>query len=111
MMYLTYDNYVNRGGNLPESVFTYIEAKAEKKLDYYTHYRIKTFEKPPTEVEDVIFEFINFLEKHSPVDKSIASYSNGIESFSFRENVDPFVELYSIAKEYLDYDLISATLD
>lgn len=110
-MYLTYEKYVSRGGTLSESVFNYIEGKAERKLDYYTHYRIKELEDIPPEVEDVIFEFIMFLDKNEATANNLSSYSNGIESFSFKENVDPFVNLYSIAREYLDISLISAVVD
>ena len=114
-LYLTYDDYVTRGVTLSEDVFNYIESKAERKLDYYTHMRVRYLEndgKPiPKEVSDVIYEFIKFLENPTIADKTIASYSNGIESFTFNQNVDPFVELYNLAREYLDGDLISACVD
>ena len=114
-LYLTYDDYVTRGGTLSEDVFNYIESKAERKLDYYTHMRVRYLENDgtpiPKEVSDVIYEFIKFLENPTTADKTIASYSNGIESFTFNQNVDPFVELYNLAREYLDVDLISACVD
>lgn len=110
-MYLTYQSYVERGGTLQESKFNYIEGKAEKKLDYFTHYRIKGLSEVPKEVEDVIFEFVMSLENSQSTNGNIAAYSNGIESFTFDNKIDPFVNLYSLALEYLDIDLISAAVD
>ena len=110
-LYLTYDDYVTRGGTLSEDVFNYIESKAERKLDYYTHMRVRYLENDGKPIPNEVSDVIKFLENPTTADKTIASYSNGIESFTFNQNVDPFVELYNLAREYLDVDLISACVD
>ena len=110
-MYLSYDDYVNFGGNLDESKFLMYEKKAETKLDYYTQNRIKSLDVIIDEVKTCVFEFICYLLDNSTNDSNLTSYSNGVESFSFNTNVDPYAELYRIALEILPINLITSHVD
>ena len=109
MAYLTYSEYASLGGIVSSSDFTNLELKARRKVDYFTQNRLQTATTIISEVKELMTEFINRMS-NSPVNGNITSYSNGIESFGFKENqTDAFnSELYQMAIEYLPVELISA---
>ena len=112
MAYITFAEYENFGGTVSSSDFTNLELKARHKLDYFTQNRLQTATTIISEVKELMTEFINRIA-NSPVNGNITSYSNGIESFGFKENqTDAFnKELYQMAVEYLTIELITCTID
>lgn len=110
-MYLSYDEYKDFGGNLDESQFLRYEKKAEIKLDYYTQNRVKSLDVIIDEVKNCMFEFICYMLDNAPTGSNFTSYSNGVESFSFNTDADPYAELYRIALEILPIELITSHID
>jgi hypothetical protein len=87
--YITYDEYVELGGNLPEDVFPRLLRKAQRYLDYITFNRIKLLPSIPDEVKEVLADFVDKFNKKEEVSgsfSSASSYSNGVESVTFKEN-------------------------
>ena len=112
MAYLSFEEYTTFGGTLTESSFNIYEPKARRKLDSFTQNRLRTATTIISEVKELMTEFINRMQS-SPLNGNITSYSNGIESFGFKENqTDAFnSELYQMAIEYLPIELISAYVE
>ena len=112
MAYLTFQEYQNLGGTVSTTDFNIYEPKARRKLDYFTQNRLQTATTIISEVKELMTEFINRMQ-NSPLNGNITSYSNGIESFGFKENqTDAFnTELYQLAIEYLPIELISAYVE
>lgn len=110
MAYLTFAEYGTLGGTITtESVFTVLERKAERKLDYFTQDRLKTATTIISEVKELMVEFVDKIQ-NSPLNGNVTSYSNGIESFGFGTNQTDALEseLYNLAVEYLPIELISS---
>lgn len=110
MAYLTFSEYTELGGTIAdESVFTNLERKAERKLDYFTQDRLKTATTIISEVKELLVEFVNKIQ-NSPLNGNVTSYSNGIESFGFEKNqIQAFEnELHDLAVEYLPIELITS---
>lgn len=112
MAYITYQEYISFGGTVVESTFNILEPKARRKVDYFTQNRLQTATTILSEVKELMTEFINRMQ-NKPVNGNVTSYSNGIESFGFKENqTDAFnSELYQMAIEYLPVELISAYVE
>jgi hypothetical protein len=108
MAYLTFLEYGNFGGTVTESTFDILEPKARRKLDYFTQNRLQTATTIISEVKELMAEFINRMQ-NKPVNGNVTSYSNGIESFGFKENQNDALnkELYQMAVEYLPIELIT----
>lgn len=107
--YLTYDDYKELGGTLPEKEFQLTERKAQRWLDYFTFDRCKQLEVIPNEVREVLKEFIDRLtafEAQKEAGETITQYSNSVEQLTFKVKTeeDTKKELSSIALEWLpDY--------
>lgn len=89
--YITYDEYVELGGKLTEDVFPQFERKAQRYLDYITFNRIKLLPVVPDEVKEVLTDFIDKFYKNEEASgsySSASSYSNGVESVTFKENAN-----------------------
>lgn len=89
--YITYQDYTALGGIVPESDFANVERKAQRQLDSYTFDRIKQLTTIPDEVKEVLTEYINkiYANEKSSVSSSLASsYSNGVESITYKENAE-----------------------
>lgn len=113
MAYLTWTEYQNLSGKITtESVFTPLEKKAERKLDYFTQDRLNTATTIIDEVKELMVEFVDRIQ-NSPLNGNVTSYSNGIESFGFGQNqTDSFnSELYQLAVEYLPVELITSYVE
>src|SRR5574344_595914 len=112
MAYLTYQEYISFGGTVTESTFNILEPKARRKVDYFTQNRLQTATTIISEVKELMTEFINKMSVPA-LNGNVTSYSNGIESFGFKENqTDAFnSELYQMAIEYLPVELISAYVE
>lgn len=92
MGYLSFDEYQKLGGKCPADIFPLQQFDMEAKMDYITFGRLsKMIEKLETVPDDIkMLEVIlinNSYEitanKGSSSNAGIASYSNGIESFSY----------------------------
>lgn len=109
-MYLSYADFIERGGDMPEAAFLQLERVAENKLKYYTHGRIDKLESITEEVKDTMYAFICELKCATRPSGQLASYSNGIESFTFDSSIDPDSVLYNIAVQNLPIELISSVI-
>lgn len=109
MEYLTYEEYTTLGGTVSETLFTKLERKSERKLDYFTQNRLKALTVIPSEVKECMIEFVDRIQ-NEPLNGNISSYSNSIESISYSENQASALndELYQIAVEYLPIEYITA---
>ena len=61
--YLTYMEYMSRGGDLPENDFSIAEMKARKRIDYLTDSRVAAMAAVPEEVKASIMTLITVDEK------------------------------------------------
>ncbi len=61
--YLSYTEYQQHGGDLPETDFTLAEFKARKRIDYLTDCRVQFMAKVPEEVKLCIMELIKVDSK------------------------------------------------
>lgn len=112
MAYLTYSEYTSFGGTVSDADFTNLELKARRKVDYFTQDRLQNATTIISEVKELMTEFINRMSVPA-LNGNITSYSNGIESFGFKDNQTTALntELYNLAIEYLPIDLISAYVE
>ena len=108
--YITYVEYKELSGKVPEDAFPKTLRKAQRFLDSVTFDRIPHLTKIPDVVKEVLAEFVDMQfakESATSSASSVASeYSNGIESIVFEENSESkFREsLVRIAVEWLpDY--------
>lgn len=107
--YITYDEYVEYGGKLPEDTFTQLERKAQRWLDFFTFNRIPKLTTIPDVVKECLVEFItrlNILDTQRQSGDVISSYSNGVETIQYQLKTDAEIkqELYGIAMDWLpDY--------
>lgn len=107
--YITYDEYVEYGGKLPEDTFTQLERKAQRWLDFFTFNRIPQLTTIPDVVKECLVEFItrlNILDTQRQSGDVISSYSNGVETIQYQLKTDAEIkqELYGIAMDWLpDY--------
>ena len=63
MQYLTYEEYQNYGGDLPETDFTLFEFRARKKIDYWTDSRVQRMAAVPEAVKLSMMQIIAFDKK------------------------------------------------
>ena len=63
MQYLTYEEYQNYGGDLPETDFTLFEFRARKKIDYWTDCRVQRMASVPQAVKLCMMQIIKFDQK------------------------------------------------
>lgn len=90
-MYLTYREYTDYGGTLPESSYTLSEFRARKKIDYLTASRVAAMAEVPEEVKICMLTLIN-LDAAYGIDAQIANApkSGAVASF----NTDGYSESY-----------------
>lgn len=114
--YITYDEYVELSGKVSEDVFSKILRKAQRFLDTITFNRIPHLTKVPYSVKEVLAEFIDrlyLMESGSGDTSAVASsYSNGVESITFRNDADKQVqkELVRIAINWLPEYLVARSV-
>lgn len=86
--YLSYQDYKELGGDLPEDVFTKLERKAQRYLDSFTFDRIKKLTVIPDEVREVLTEYISRINTYNGQRQLngdlVTQYSNGVEQFSYK---------------------------
>lgn len=115
--YITYEEYKELSGKVSEDVFSKILRKAQRFLDNITFNRIQHLTKIPYPVKEVLAEFIDklYLVESSSGDTGAvaSSYSNGVESITFREDVAKQVqkELVHIAVSWLPDYLVTRSVN
>lgn len=119
MVYLTYSEYMQRGGSRTEESFTFYLRYATRKLDYFTHDRLKTATVITDDVKDLLVRYIDLTgsmeESKGITMDGLSSYSNGIESMSFGSGGSALTirkeheeTLLMLALEYLPVELVAA---
>lgn len=102
-MYLTYDEYKDRGGSLDEAAFNKFSYAAQAKINYETHGRIT---EPGEAVKQCLVRLIDVFEKADVIKDDVASFSHDGLSQTFTKATS--AELASAAsdviKEYLAYE-------
>ena len=63
--YLTYEEYKELGGNLPQMPFNLLEYQAEKKIDMQTSNRFRSITNYPLELKMCINTLITELKKYN----------------------------------------------
>lgn len=61
-MYLTYDEYIEKGGTLSETDFDFLAYEAGSYIDWYTFNRLKKYEEIPQQVKDCEFYIIRLIQ-------------------------------------------------
>lgn len=85
--YITYEEYKELGGIVPEDTFPQIERKAQRWLDYFTFNRIQLLSEIPDTVKEVLTELINRLSNYYVARQSsdlLSAYSNGVETLTYK---------------------------
>lgn len=97
MGYITYEEFSSLGGKCPADIFPSLQFDVESKMDYITSGRlsemISELKETPIEVKMlevklVDIEYANTSENNQSSQIGLASYSNGIESFSYDTSKD-----------------------
>lgn len=110
MRYLTFEEYQKLGGKCAESAFPLLQTDVEIKLNYITFNKfskwLDNLEEIPEVVKYLEIKLIDiFNSTKSDRDSTISSYSNGIETFSYKSDANIEKTLLQsvddIAKEYL----------
>ena len=108
MAYLSYQEYVSYGGKAIENVFKKYEPIAEMYLNYYTLDRLST-SVITDRVKQCLTLYVDILSDGATVPSNLTSYSNGVESFGYGDNIDKLIlsKLYNLAVVYLPVELVS----
>lgn len=100
--YLTYEEYKELGGNLPQMPFNLLEYQAEKKIDMQTSNRFRNVTNYPLELKMCINTLITELKKYNEngnkSSETIGSYSVTYDKPLTNEKKRALEE---IIKEYL----------
>lgn len=109
--YITYEEYVELGGNLPEDQFNLLERKAQRWLDCFTFNRIQQLPEIPSVVKECLVEYIsrlNIVDSQREDGNVVTSYSNGVETFNYQLKSDKEIkkELNNIAIDWLPNYLV-----
>lgn len=76
-MYLTYEEYINLGGELEQSTFSQLEFEARTYVDWYTFDRLKNEKTLPDAVKPLMVYLINLIiEKHKALNLSANGTAN-----------------------------------
>lgn len=95
-MYLLYDEYVNMGGTMDETLFNEFELEAETQVDWYTFNRLQNETEFPERLKRCMYALIKLLYKvqqasmlgddgsgDSDINVAVASQSNDGVSISY----------------------------
>lgn len=84
--YLTYDEYVELGGNLQEMPFNILELSARKNIDERTLNRLKNATEIPLEVKVCVYNLIKLLNGYEILeDGNISSESTDGYSVTYKQ--------------------------
>lgn len=85
--YISYLEYEQLGGKVPEESFNVLERKAQRLLDYITFDRIPECSEIPDEVKEVLTELVNreySFDQQVEAGDTIESYANSVEKLTYR---------------------------
>jgi hypothetical protein len=85
--YISYLEYEQLGGKVPEESFNVLERKAQRLLDYITFDRIPECPEIPDEVKEVLTELVNreySFDQQVEAGDTIESYANSVEKLTYR---------------------------
>jgi hypothetical protein len=85
-MYLTYDEYIQYGGELTLAAFTRLEYKARKEVEARTQNRLSAVATIPESVKRLMFELIDLLSRwEQSKNETMSGYSNDGVTISLRK--------------------------
>ena len=85
--YLTYDEYEELGGDLPEMPFNLLEFEARQEIDKYTFGRLKELATQVNDVKICVYKIISYINNYN----QLLSANGAISS----ENTDGYSISYS----------------
>lgn len=101
-MYLTFEEYKEKGGMLDETTFNRKETKSRRLLDYWTFERLKN---GLNEYEDVVKDLMFEMVEQLGDGQQVKSFGNDGISVSFSDKTDEDV-LYDLAIAWLPKELV-----
>lgn len=96
--YLTYKEYTELNGNLPENLFKTLEYKAELKVDEHTFNRFRALEEYPEELKMCVLNLIDTLNVSND---NVKSESLGNHSKTYNDTKETEDKIISTLKMYL----------
>ncbi len=99
MAYITYAEYTERGGELPEPAFDRFYTRAKLELDYYTQRRITKLKEIPEDIKLLMVELIGLADNFSQGDK-VESFSNEGIAVTFEKSASEAEQAYNLIKIY-----------
>lgn len=100
--YLTYEEYKELGGNLPQMPFNLLEYQAEKKIDMQTSNRFRNITNYPLELKMCINTLITELKKYNESgNKSSETVGSYAVTYDKPLTSEKKQALEEIIKEYL----------
>lgn len=101
-MYLTFDEYIIKGGQLDEAAFTLKEKKAEYLLNYWTFDRLKSGLGDNEQiVKDLVYEMVETMSDG----QQVTSFSNDGVSVTLSDKTEE-QQLYDMAVAWLPAELV-----
>ena len=107
MQYLTYEEYINMGGELNETAFKRNIDRACGVVKNATHERIEAMQSVPREVKALCRELVEYFAANFGSSKQISNHSQSVggvsesESFVIRSADERAGEVDDMIKDYL----------
>lgn len=96
-MYLTHEEYKEKGGCMTSSAFLILESRARKKLDLYTQNRLQKLTEIPEDIKTLMFLLVGELKAHEERDTGgISSISNDGYAVSYEKGTEAEDALESV---------------
>ena len=102
-MYSTYQQYQQRGGQLPESVYLAKAQRASEIIDYYTMGKAATAKNMKEQLSACESELADRLAGGSFSSSGIQSFNNDGYSETYKNNAEQKNDLITILKQYLTF--------
>ena len=100
--YISYQEYMERGGTLPESDFNTIEYHAQKRLDYVTDCRISKMEQIPEEVIQALMVLIALYNRVSVDAQANNPFVDSYDTDGYSEGYGSIMEQISAIQQSAD---------
>lgn len=85
-MYLSYEEYVELGGNGDSSLFPRLSYRAESVINRYTNNRVKRMETVPEAVKRCMVELITTMYASDPAVTALSGALTGFSNDGYSEN-------------------------
>ncbi len=98
MEYLTFNEYQELGGDLPESTFNILYRQAKAEIDKHTFNRLEDVTEISNNVKYAMFDLIDYLDSNKNI---VSESANGYSvSYKFNDNdIVNIIERYLINEE------------